>query len=119
MSAIISSIQFKRGNKSALEASLVQDQKPLRGEPVWEIDTNKLKIGDGIHDYVDLPYVAGGDKQQIVFDSRYEFPSVGEEDILYIAKDENNAYIWSTTKLAYTVVSVDNREIDGGSASSF
>lgn len=27
------------------------------GEPLFEIDTNELKIGDGIHRYKDLPYV--------------------------------------------------------------
>lgn len=53
----ISTIQLKRGNKLALEKTLVGDKKPLRGEPVWEIDTNKLKLGDGEHNYVDLTYI--------------------------------------------------------------
>ena len=30
----ISTIQLKRGNKLALERTLVGDKKPLRGEPV-------------------------------------------------------------------------------------
>lgn len=60
MSTTITSIQFKRGNKSALEQVLVGAKKPVRGEPVWESDTNKLKIGDGSNDYVDLPYINGG-----------------------------------------------------------
>ena len=56
---IITSIQFKRGNKSALERVLKDDDKPLKGEPIWEIDTNKLKIGDGVNNYSDLPYLTG------------------------------------------------------------
>ena len=59
----ITSIQFKRGNKSALERVLVGENKPLKGEPIWEIDTNKLKIGDGLNNYLDLPYLTGGDEE--------------------------------------------------------
>ena len=55
----IKSIQFKRGTKAALTSQLVGDNKPLRGEPIWETDTNKLKIGDGKTNYEDLPYITG------------------------------------------------------------
>ena len=53
-------IQIKRGNRSALITFLKGDNKPKEGEPIFELDTNKLKIGDGIHNYEDLEYVAGG-----------------------------------------------------------
>ena len=59
MSSIIQSIQFKRGNRRSLEAVLRGDKRPLPGEPIWEIDSGKLKIGDGKRDYVDLPYISG------------------------------------------------------------
>lgn len=55
----IKSIQLKRGTKAALIKNLVGDAKPLRGEPLWETDTNKLKIGDGVNNYEDLPYITG------------------------------------------------------------
>lgn len=55
--ATITTIQFKRGNKAALEEVLKDDQKPLKGEPIWEIDTNRIKVGDGEHNYIDLPYL--------------------------------------------------------------
>lgn len=29
------------------------------GEPGYELDTNKLKVGNGIDSYNDLPYLAG------------------------------------------------------------
>ena len=61
MSNIIASIQFKRGLKATLDATLVGAKKPLKGEPVWETDTNKLKIGDGINNYADLPYLTGNE----------------------------------------------------------
>lgn len=57
MKNVISSIQLKRGTKLNLETILVNDKKPLKGEPVWELDTNKLKIGDGVNNYADLPYL--------------------------------------------------------------
>lgn len=58
MSNKITSIQFKRGTKQALTALLQGSSKPFRGEPIWEIDTNRLKIGDGENDYSDLPYAS-------------------------------------------------------------
>jgi len=54
---------------------------------------------------------------QIIFGTHYEFPSVGQENKLYIAKDERNSYIWVDTH--YELVSVDHSKIDGGDASSF
>lgn len=57
----IKTIQFKRGLKTSLEAKLTAEVLgiPLAGEPIFEMDTGKLKIGDGIHNYKDLPYLQG------------------------------------------------------------
>ena len=33
---------------------------PAQGEPCYETDTGKLKIGNGSDNYVTLPYVSGG-----------------------------------------------------------
>ena len=49
-------IQLKRGEKQALEAVLCGERKPADGEPIFEIDTGKLKFGDGQRDYKDLDY---------------------------------------------------------------
>ena len=54
-------IQLKRGNKAALEAVLRGERKPADGEPIFEIDTGKLKFGDGQQDYIDLEYFRTGD----------------------------------------------------------
>ena len=113
----ISTIRLKRGTKSALESVLVDDKKLLQGEPAYELDTNKIKIGDGVNDYADLPYLGAESGQQITFANRYEFPVIGVVNHLYIAKDENNSYIWNGSN--YVIISVDSREIDGGTASSF
>jgi hypothetical protein len=49
-------ITFRDGTESAWTA-----RNPVlkRGEPGFETDTGKLKIGDGIHSWADLDYVTG------------------------------------------------------------
>lgn len=49
-------LQFKRGTSRAFwRANLVL----LEGQPAFETDTNKLKIGDGKTRYNSLPYIGG------------------------------------------------------------
>ena len=71
----IQTIQFKRGTKANLERRLIAGDLgvPAAGEPVYEIDTKKLKIGNGTDAYIDLPYISGsgatalGDLTDVVF----------------------------------------------------
>lgn len=119
--ATISTIQFKRGNKAILEKVLKDDKMPLQGEPVFELDTNKIKIGDGVHNYIDLPYASGSGTSEdtIVYKSYLEFPPVGKDNVLYVATDENNSYRWVSAETCYKLVTVDSRQIDGGNASTW
>ena len=111
----ISTIQFKRGKKEALERALVGKNILLSGEPVFEIDTNRFKIGDGKSEYKDLPYVSESVQLDNLFfaNTRYEFPKTGEDGKLYIATAESNTYFW---KNGYKLASVDSREINAGGA---
>ena len=97
MSNVIKSIQFKRGLKSALIENLKGDNKPLRGEPIWEIDTNKLKIGDGSSDYEDLPYIAGdgSSSSDVVVFGSYD----KETDVFWKEEAKINALPRLTTRL--------------------
>lgn len=54
----IKTIQFKRGKKNILEKRLVAEDLgvPAASEPIHEYDTGKLKFGDGVTPYIDLPY---------------------------------------------------------------
>ena len=56
---VIKNIQIKRGTKAKLEARLIPEDLgiPSAGEPIFETDTNKLKVGDGVLDYAHLPYL--------------------------------------------------------------
>ena len=53
---------FKKGTKAELEAS---SSIPREGEPIFETDTGRLKVGDGVSAYTNLSYV---DKVQVVSD---------------------------------------------------
>lgn len=114
--ATISTIQFKRGKKTTLIAKLVGDAKPIAGEPIFETDTFKVKIGDGVKDYGDLPYIGEGSSgvEQVFFGTLLEFPKIGEAGKLYVATDEHNNYIWQGNK--YVLISVNGHEIDAGGA---
>lgn len=65
MSATISTIQFKRGTKTALINNLKAGKLGVlaQGEPAYELDTGGLKVGDGQTDYEQLAYINGGGKE--------------------------------------------------------
>lgn len=50
---IPASIRLKRGKKAALES---EKFVPGSGEMIYETDTQKIKIGDGVSEYSQLPY---------------------------------------------------------------
>ena len=50
--------------------------------------------------------------KEIEFNNRFEFPSVGKNNMLYIAKDEHKIYIFNSTTLNYEIVGSDYTEIE-------
>lgn len=50
--------------------------------------------------------------KEIEFNNRYEFPSIGKENMIYVAKDEHKIYIFNTATLAYEVVGSNYNEIE-------
>ena len=114
MAKIISSLQFKRGAKVDLERILIGEKRPTAGEPIWELDTNKLKIGDGLHDYVDLPYLAGGsDATELFLTGYYD----SELDVFWkevgkltpLSRSASRIYVDIPTNLIYRLV--DNKYV--------
>lgn len=114
-------LQFKRGlskNWAKYEGIL------LAGEPGFETDTGKLKIGNGIDKWADLPYVGDGGTASSVFNAstHFDFPSVGDENVIYKAQDEKKIYQWSDTATAYELIGVEAEDtidielINGGNA---
>ena len=110
MSDVIQKIQLKRGAKNILELVLKNSNRPASGEPIYELDTGKLKIGDGIHDYADLAYFGSiASTQKLVYNNIFEFPPVGEEGTLYIVNN-GNSYVWDAQKKRYKVLFLDKRQ---------
>lgn len=51
-------LQFKRATARTF---YTQNPVLLKGEPAFEWDTHNLKVGDGVTDYRNLPYIGGND----------------------------------------------------------
>lgn len=114
---------FQVRRATALEWAQVNPILRL-AEPGFEVDTYKLKIGDGRTMWNDLPYIAGGDPTPsevsgiVNASTRYDFPSVGNENYIYKAVSEHKIYQWDKSELRYIPISAfDEIElIHGGNA---
>ena len=49
--------------------------------------------------------------KEVEFNNRFEFPSIGNVNMLYVAKDEHKIYIFDANNLNYVVVGSDYAEI--------
>ena len=114
---INTTFKFKRGT-----AARWAEVNPVlaQGEPGFVYDTNSLKIGDGVTAWNDLPYVVG--KSEVVnFSSPDNFPTVGDESVIYKASNELSLYQYNPSTAAYEKLSsgsgIDNiKIINGGTA---
>ena len=98
------SIQCKRANAARwMELNLVLED----GEPGFERDTHRFKIGDGKTAWKDLPYVNGNGGGQlaiteiVIVDIYQHLPLIGDETKLYRVSAEKALYQWNTTESKY------------------
>lgn len=93
MSAIL---QLKRGT-----AARWVELNPIlaAGEPGFEYDTKKLKIGDGNTVWNDLPYI--GSNELYCATTYAELPLVGSANCLYKVGNEKALYQWNAMDLKY------------------
>ncbi len=94
--------QFKRGTAQRwVEVNPILKQ----GEPGFEYDTGKLKIGDGFTPWLALPYINGVDvsgQEEIVVVSTYsDLPKIGDETKLYRVIQDKLLYQWNFLKGIY------------------
>ena len=96
----MATIQLKRGT-----AARWFELNPIlaAGEPGFEYDTKKLKIGDGSTAWMDLPYVGNNELHCVATYS--ELPSMGDANCLYKVSDEQALYQWNTTDKKYESLS--------------
>lgn len=90
------------------------------GEPGFVYDSNRLKIGDGVTAWNDLPYIDG--KREIGdYDYLEDFPVVGSPEIIYKAEKEQRLYQYNPETAEYELLSdgkgvEDINIINGGTA---
>jgi len=88
-------IQFKRGTYRAF-----QNVNPVlfEGQPAFEIDTNRMKIGNGINHYLDLPYIGEGHDGKSAYELWIDAGNEGSvEDFLnsLVGEDGKSTYeLW-------------------------
>ena len=81
--------QLKRGNSADWQSI----NPVLRvGEPGFEMDTGRLKIGDGSTEWNALKYVGECGSGVINAETHFDFPSVGDVNFIYKAEKEKKIY---------------------------
>ena len=97
----IYTIQLKRGRSSSW---ITLNPILAPGEPGYEIDTGKLKIGNGIDEWINLKYL-GEDKALVVNANTYiDFPAIGDAGVLYKASQEKQLYQWNEQTNEYEIL---------------
>lgn len=103
----IYTIQLKRGKASSW---ITLNPILAPGEPGFEIDTGKIKIGNGVDTWLSLKYI-GEDKILVVnANTHYDFPVIGDVNVLYKASQEKKLYQWNAERYEYELL-IDNNFI--------
>ena len=110
-------IQLKRGSSTAWKKL---NPTLAIGEPGFEKDTGRLKIGDGISPWNDLPYQDENRPEIFNAESIEFFPKEGDVNIIYKASQTAELYQWNPINNSYELLNVgkfsDIKLINGGNA---
>lgn len=91
-------IKLKRGKSTTWKT---KNLLLLDGEPGFEIDTLRLKIGDGKTKWNDLPYQDQNNENVVNARVFAELPSIGQENVIYKVSSTAKLYQWNTTTNGY------------------
>lgn len=91
-------IKFKRGKSTTWKT---KNLLLLDGEPGFEVDTLRLKIGDGKTKWNDLPYQDQNNENVVNARVFAELPSIGQENVIYKVSSTAKLYQWNTTINGY------------------
>lgn len=97
----MATLQIRRGTAARL--SELGDTLVLKaGEPCQEYDTGKMKIGDGVSTWNQLPYI-GHQFSDLVSKNTYNelLLEEGNENIIYKVKDNKTLYQWNSSSGSY------------------
>lgn len=99
----MATLQLKRGTAARwFELNIVL----AAGEPGFEYDTKKLKIGDGVTAWNNLPYIGEGDIYTAL--SFSELPTFGNSQCLYRVVDTKTLYQWNSITNKYEALNAFN-----------
>ena len=101
--------QLKRGTA---ERWMTLNPVLRQGEPGFEYDKNRLKIGDGFTPWSALPYVQGA-SGVVDADTKDDFPPVGNTNLIYKASVERKLYQWNPVSEEYEVLTSAGGSFDG------
>ena len=101
----IYTIQLKRGRASSWK---LLNPVLAPGEPGNEIDTGKVKVGNGVDEWLDLKYVGEDASSIINAETHYDFPALGDASFLYKASQEKQLYQWNPELNDYEALFNDN-----------
>lgn len=111
-------IQLKRGTSVAW-----QKLNPILavGEPGFEKDTNRLKIGNGITPWNDLPYQDQNQPEIFNGETINDFPVEGTVNVIYKASKNAELYQWNPVHNTYELLNAGGeftgiQIINGGNA---
>lgn len=96
---------------TALNSHLIQNDTVIEcninQKAFLNVEINKdTFLNGGIKEAVDFS------KKELYFSNRFEFPSIGQEDRLYVASDEGAVYLFSAETLCYICMGRDYNKID-------
>lgn len=80
------------------------------GEPGFEIDTGRLKIGNGIATWSEINYQDELSGSVHSAPTRQDFPALGNATLLYFAYTEKQLYCWVEESNNYVLLSFDGSE---------
>ena len=109
-------LQYKRATK-ARWLELGNDKSGpgflSNGEPGYEYDTGRMKIGDGIHTWNELIYEdeKAGDRSIPVVKTKKELPTTGNVNRVYRVSDEKALYQWNSETKQYESLNQANASI--------
>ena len=86
----------------------------LSGEPGVETDTFKMKVGNGVDTWDDLPYIAGGAEPSPILNAIVtveELPVEGNENLLYKVTSTQKMYYWDSVNNNFICLNVEIPEI--------
>ena len=95
--------QFKRGTAQRwVEVNPILKQ----GEPGFEYDTGKLKIGDGFTPWALLSYINidisnQGQEEMVTVSTYDQLPKIGDENKLYRVVEDKLLYQWNFERGVY------------------